>query len=93
MTEPRSPYETPLCPPQKARREPWYLQPPWALVIYFILWPFWLLIVPLQVWIRYLRKYWLDAWDDILELWGRAYIEIPGDICRFLKSRMKRKEK
>lgn len=92
MTEPRSPYEIPFRPPQKVRRKAWYLQPPWSLTIYFVFWPLWLIIIPLFVGIGYLRKYWVDAWDDLLELWGQAYIEIPGAIFCWLKSRMKRKE-
>lgn len=86
MTEPRSPYEIPFRSPQKVRRKPWYLQPPWSLTIYFVFWPLWLIIIPLFVGIGYLRKYWLDAWDDILELWGRAYVELPGAIFCWLKS-------
>lgn len=92
MSEPRSPYEVPFRSSQKVKREPWYLQPFWDLAIYFVFWPFWPVIVPLFVWARYLRKYWLDAWRDIVELWRMAYIEIPVEIFHFLKSLIKQKE-
>ena len=92
MSEPRSPYEVPFRSSQKVKREPWYLQPFWALAIYFVFWPFWLLIVPFAIGFRYLRKYWRDVWSDTVELWKTAYVEIPVAIFHFLKLRMKRKE-
>lgn len=92
MSDTRSPYEVPFRSSQKTRYEPRRPYSRWFLLAYFMFWPFWLIIVPLFMWAHYLRKYWLDAWRDIVEIWGIAYIEIPGDIYRFLKSRMKRRE-
>ena len=92
MSEPRSPYDVPYHTSQMVRREPWYLRPTWALLIYFVLWPFWLVIVPLAIGFRYLREYWWDCWRDTVEIWKKGYVEIPVAIFHFLKLRIKRKE-
>ena len=92
MSEPKSPYEAPYHATQRVRWEPWYLRPLWALLIYLVLWPFWLVIIPLATGFRYLRAYWRDVWSDTVELWKKAYVETPVAMFHFLKSRMGRRE-